>query len=127
MFRYGGHYVPSVAAAIVAANKLNPPFVIPLKGIAVGNGLIDPLLTTQSYPAYAYGHGLIDADCLQQANSLFPQCQQDIQSGNYAQAFIDCNNVFGQVLQCAGNINYYDVRKQCDPVSLFLYGFVVFL
>jgi len=115
---YGGHYVPATAAAIVAANKQNPPFVIPLKGIAVGNGLIDPLLTTQSYPAFAYGHGLITADCLQQANELFPQCQADIESGNYAQAFQDCNNVFGQVLQCAGNINYYDIRKQCNPAPL---------
>jgi carboxypeptidase C (cathepsin A) len=95
-------YVPATAAAVVAANQQNPAYVIPLKGIAVGNGLIDPLLTTQSYPAYAYGKGLINSDCLQQANSLFPACQQDIESGNYAQAFLDCNQVFGQVLQCAG-------------------------
>jgi len=102
----------------VAANKQGPAFVIPIKGIAVGNGLIDPLLTTQSYPAFAYGHGLISASCLAQANALFPQCAQDIQNQNYQQAFIDRNNVFGQVLQCAGNINYYDVRKQCNPPPL---------
>lgn len=115
---YGGHYVPATAAAIVAANQNNPPFRIPLRAIAVGNGLIDPLLTTQSYPAFAFAHGLIDQDCLDQANSLFPQCAQDIANGDYGDAFYDCNNVFGQVLQCAGNINYYDVRKQCNPPPL---------
>lgn len=115
---YGGHYVPAVARGVVEANQQNPPYVIPLKGIAIGNGLIDPLYTTQSYPAFAYGNGLIDSDCLQEANSLFPQCQQDIEQGNYQAAFLDCNNVFGQVLQCAGNINYYDVRKQCTPAPL---------
>jgi hypothetical protein len=31
---------------------------------------------------------------------------------------MDCNAVFSQVLQCAGNINYYDVRKQCNPAPL---------
>lgn len=117
-FGDAGHYVPATAAAIVQANKQNPPFVIPLRAIAVGNGLIDPLLTTQSYPAFAYAHGLINKDCLNQANALFPQCAQDIANQNYADAFYDCNNVFGQVLQCAGNINYYDIRKQCDPAPL---------
>lgn len=92
--------------------------MIPLRAIAVGNGLIDPLLTTQSYPAYAYSKGLIDQNCLAAANALFPQCQQDIQNGDYSQAFLDCNQVFGQVLNCAGNINYYDVRKQCNPAPL---------
>jgi serine carboxypeptidase-like clade 4 len=115
---YGGHYVPVTATAILAANKQNPAYVIPLKGIAVGNGLIDPLLTTQSYPAYAYAKGLISQSDMQQANSYFPACQQDIESGNYAQAFLDCNQVFSAVLQAAGNINYYDVRKQCNPAPL---------
>lgn len=68
-------FVQATAAAVVAANQQNPAYVIPLRGIAIGNGLIDPLLTTQSYPAYAYAKGLIDSDCLQQANSLFPACQ----------------------------------------------------
>ncbi len=63
---YGGHYVPVTATAILAANKQNPAYVIPLKGIAVGNGLIDPLLTTQSYPAYAYAKGLISQSDMQQ-------------------------------------------------------------
>lgn len=49
-----------------------------------------------------------------QANALFPQCAQDIANGDYASAFYDCNNVFGQVLQCAGNIN-------CEPLMLHLF------
>jgi serine carboxypeptidase-like clade 4 len=115
---YGGHYVPAIAAGVVRNNQQNPPYNIPLKAVAIGNGLIDPLLTTQSYPAFAYAHGLIDENCRDEANAMFPQCQQDIEQGNYGAAFNDCNNVFGQVLQCAGNINYYDVRKQCNPPPL---------
>jgi len=43
----------------------------------------------------------------------YQTCQQDVDSGNYAQAFYDCNAVFSLVLEYAGNINPYDIRKQC--------------
>ena len=115
---YAGHYIPATAAAIVTANKQNPPFVIPLRAIAVGNGLIDPLLTTQSYPAFAYAAGIINSDCMQSANQLFPACQQDIANQNYAAAFNDCNAVFSQVMQCAGNVNVYNYKTQCNPQPL---------
>jgi len=115
---YGGHYVPSLAGYIVQQNSQNPPFVIPLKGIAVGNGLIDPLYTTQSYPTYALNFGVISEGCATEAEAMFPQCQQDIQNGDYDSAFNDCNAIFQAVLNCAGNINYYDMRKQCNPPPL---------
>jgi len=89
-----------------------------MKGLAIGNGWIDPLIQTGSYAPFAYYHNLIPQSTVQQANQQYQQCVQDIQSGDYSDAFQDCNQVFGIVLQAAGNINYYDIRKQCNPPPL---------
>lgn len=61
-----------------------------------------------------YANGLIDQDTVQQMNQAYAQCQQDIEAGDYSDAFNDCNEVLGIGLQAAGNINVYDIRKQCD-------------
>lgn len=39
---YGGHYVPSLGDFVYESNK-NNTFKINLKGIGIGNGLVDPL------------------------------------------------------------------------------------
>lgn len=61
-----------------------------------------------------YANGLIDQDTVSQMNQAYAQCQQDIEAGDYADAFNDCNQILGIGLQAAGNINVYDIRKQCD-------------
>ena len=47
---YAGHYVPALAAQIVAQNVLYPSQAqVPLKSIAVGNGYVSPLDTAFGY------------------------------------------------------------------------------
>jgi len=115
---YGGHYVPAISAFVQYQNKNTNYPKINLKGLAVGNGFIDPVVQTGSFGPFAYAHNLITETELQQVQSDFQQCQTDVNNGDYSDAFDDCNMVFDDVLNYAGNINYYDVRKQCNPPPL---------
>jgi len=115
---YGGHYVPAISTEILKKNLNNTGLHINMKGLAIGNGWIDPLIQTGSYAPFAFAHNLIGQSTVDQANAQYQQCVQDIQNQDYADAFNDCNQVFGIVLQAAGNINYYDIRKQCNPQPL---------
>lgn len=55
-------YAPAIARQIHEENlkRENANFTINLKGLALGNGWVDPHLQTKSYPDYAYHHSLID-------------------------------------------------------------------
>jgi len=115
---YGGHYVPAFAAHVVAQNIAKAGTYIPLQGVAIGNGWVDPLRQAGSYAPFAFANGLIDQNALNKANQDYIQCAKDINSKQYQNAFFSCNQVFSDVLDAAGNINYYDIRKQCDPKPL---------
>lgn len=52
---YGGHYVPAIAGEIFNRNPHTN-----LKGIAIGNGFVDPPLMVQGYPDLMYNTGLLD-------------------------------------------------------------------
>jgi len=115
---YGGHYVPAFAAYVVQQNAAKKGMNIPLKGIAVGNGWVDPLIQAGSYAPYAYFHGIIDKSTLDQANADYVTCADDIKRKDYASAFFDCNGVFSDVVEGTDNVNYYDIRKKCNPAPL---------
>lgn len=58
---YGGHYVPGIAAYIHRRNQNLPPgeVRIPLAGLAVGDGWIDPVNMVNGYPDLMFNTGLI--------------------------------------------------------------------
>ncbi|KAH6767119.1 serine carboxypeptidase-like 40 [Perilla frutescens var. hirtella] len=56
---YAGHYVPQLAALIQQNNKITNQTVINLKGIAIGNALIDDEDEGKGYFDYIWTHALI--------------------------------------------------------------------
>jgi serine carboxypeptidase-like clade 4 len=110
---YAGHYIPAISAYIVDMNKKSS-FKINLKAVAIGNGLVDPLIQDNSYASYMLANNLIDKSTASQMDQQYVQCQQDIEAGDYSDAFQDCGEIMQMGLQVAGNINVYDIRKQCD-------------
>lgn len=52
---YGGKYAPYIAETF-----LKHRFGSMLKGVAIGNGLVDPLHQSSSWSAYAYNAGIVD-------------------------------------------------------------------
>ncbi|KAJ4788395.1 Carboxypeptidase [Rhynchospora pubera] len=116
---YAGHYVPALASRVHRGNKANEGLHINLKGFAIGNGLTDPEIQYNAYADYALQMKLIKNSDYVDISSKYPDCQKAIKScetlgNNYCESAFDiCNSIFDSILEIAGNINYYDIRKLC--------------
>jgi len=115
---FAGHYIPAITAKIIRENNNGKNAKINLQGIAIGDGFIDPVVTAGSWGPYSFNNNLISAAQLQAVQQQFAKCKADVNAGYYSEAFFDCNAVFQTVLNYAGNINYYDIRKKCTVPPL---------
>ncbi|KAJ6765499.1 SERINE CARBOXYPEPTIDASE-LIKE 48-RELATED [Salix purpurea] len=117
---YAGHYIPAFASRVHQGNKKKEGIHINLKGFAIGNGLTQPEIQYKAYTDYALDNKLIEKTDYDSINEMIPDCERAIKScGNDGvstceDAFGVCNNIFQSILQIAGDINYYDIRKTCE-------------
>ncbi|KAK8995313.1 hypothetical protein V6N11_069751 [Hibiscus sabdariffa] len=117
---YAGHYIPPFAVRVHQGNKAKEGIHINLKGFAIGNGQTNPEIQYQAYPDYALNTSIITHSDYVSIKKSVPSCVQGIRScetkGGFAceDAYALCNNIFGQIWNIIGNLNYYDIRKQCD-------------
>jgi carboxypeptidase C (cathepsin A) len=87
-----------------------------------GNGLTDPAVQYGAYGDFAYQNGLIDKNVHARIAAAYPACKYGIEQCNGHDWALACKAalayceaaVFSQVLLAAGNINVYDIRKQCN-------------
>ncbi|KAG0484424.1 hypothetical protein HPP92_008503 [Vanilla planifolia] len=116
---YAGHYIPAFASRVHQGNKAKEGIHINLKGFAIGNGLTDPAIQYKAYTDYALEMGIIKDSDYKRINKIYPACEMAIKlcgtSGKIAciVSYLVCNVMFSSILKVAGNINYYDVRKEC--------------
>uniref|UniRef100_A0A7N0ZX43 Carboxypeptidase n=1 Tax=Kalanchoe fedtschenkoi TaxID=63787 RepID=A0A7N0ZX43_KALFE len=115
---YAGHYVPALASRINKGNKNKEGIHINLKGFAIGNGLTDPEHQYPAYTDFALANSLITQSDYARINEMVPECVREIQQCQTEEpacgyAYSTCNEIFESILAIAGNINYYDIRKQC--------------
>ncbi|XP_063949828.1 serine carboxypeptidase-like isoform X2 [Daucus carota subsp. sativus] len=121
---YAGHYIPAFASRVHQGNKDKEGIPINLKGFAIGNGLTDPAIQYKAYTDFSLDNKIISKSDHDSINKLVPECEKDIKLcatvGNQTclDAFDACTAIFGAILDVAGNINYYDIRKQCDGGGL---------
>ncbi|XP_022730184.1 serine carboxypeptidase-like 48 [Durio zibethinus] len=117
---YAGHYIPAFAVRVHQGNKAKEGIHVNLKGFAIGNGLTDPEIQYPAYPDYALNTSLITQSDYVSIKKMVPSCVKAIKScgSDDGDACVDsyeiCNNVFNQIMSIAGNVNYYDIRKQCE-------------
>lgn len=91
---YGGKYVPAIGHAILKDSQLNDGKPkINLKGLAIGNGLSDPLHQLD-YGDYLYQLGLIDSNGRDQFLALQDKGADCIKAKDFKCAF----NVFDQLI-----------------------------
>jgi len=97
---YGGHYVPAISAYIHEQNQIATKSgqaaaaQVPLAGMAVGDGWIDPVNMIPGYPDMVYNQGLCDD---QEKAVIADYCNrtvQHIKAGEMAEAF----NVWDRML-----------------------------
>ncbi|XP_042506540.1 serine carboxypeptidase-like [Macadamia integrifolia] len=117
---YAGHYIPAFASRVHQGNKAKEGIPINFKGFAIGNGLTDPAIQYQAYTDFALDNGLIKESDYKSINRLLPACEMAIKlcgiEGKIAcmTSYYVCTNIFNKIMAIAGNINYYDIRKQCE-------------
>jgi len=116
---YAGHYVPAISARIIRGNQ-NGRFgkFINLKGSAIGNGWVDPKVQYGAYADFAYANNLINYATYVALFPVYEACSFLIELGLYTQAYSECGAILTTILFEAGNINVYDIRKQCNYAPL---------
>ncbi|KAF9924471.1 hypothetical protein FBU30_005569 [Linnemannia zychae] len=127
---YAGKYVPALAYAILESNqgyrhryRFNDDddsvgyekFIFPLKGIALGNSLTDPIRQVRVHSDYAYFLGL--ANKLQADNMKFLQDQavKEAHMGRFMGANQFRVALFDYFKLISGGLNWYDIRKGDIP------------
>jgi carboxypeptidase C (cathepsin A) len=104
---YGGRYAPAVAQKILS-DKLK----INLKGISIGNGLVDPGLQYSLQPTYASWESLINKTTYHALRDVGAQCATLVSQQKWQDASKVCNSIVIGILDAAGDV---DVRIRCNP------------
>ncbi|KAJ0963571.1 hypothetical protein J5N97_028693 [Dioscorea zingiberensis] len=127
---YAGHYIPAFASRVHQGNKAKEGVHINLKGFAIGNGLTNPEIQYKAYTDYALSMGIIQESDYKEINKLYPDCELALKqcgtSGTQSciVAYRICVKIFHSILEIARNINFYDIRKQCEgPKGDLCYDF----
>lgn len=86
---YGGHYVPAIGAFIHRQNQNLPPHEIriPLGGVAIGDGWVDPVNMVNAYPDLMFNTGLIDVNQKKIIQGMCQQTTNYIKAGQMMEAF----------------------------------------
>lgn len=130
---YGGHYAPAIAHKIKTKND-SADVTLPtinLSGLAVGNGLTDPVEQYKWYPEMVYNnsHGIkvVSKEVYDAMNTAVPKCVGLIEKCNEGDGFVNkfacqsafvlCNIGLTSPYQATG-LNPYDIRKQCGDHPL---------
>lgn len=82
---YGGHWVAAVGQAIIDFNQQSRN-QIPLRGISVGDGLMDAYIQVQGYASYALQTGLIPLGSLETYQQMAKVCTSNIDARNFTAA-----------------------------------------
>eukprot|EP00397_Hematodinium_sp_SG-2012_P032074 GEMP01034115.1.p1 GENE.GEMP01034115.1~~GEMP01034115.1.p1 ORF type:complete len:480 (+),score=63.47 GEMP01034115.1:130-1440(+) len=111
---YAGHYVSSLAAHII---KLKKDLDLDLRGIAMGNAMVDPRVQFMYYHIYAKEHHLVTPEQQVEMEAALPvclglmnECQQTKVTLLCVEAFTTCGASQMGVLNDRG-INMYDITK----------------
>jgi len=123
---YAGHYIPAIGARIVSGNSnLQPGDVkIDFRGMAIGNGWVDPEIQYSSYGDFLLDKNLLDNTSTAIYNNvLYPACKGLIDASLWPVAFYECNLAMEGVLgdaevQIGRSINVYDVTIPCEVQPL---------
>eukprot|EP00933_Yihiella_yeosuensis_P041440 TRINITY_DN35830_c0_g1_i1.p1 TRINITY_DN35830_c0_g1~~TRINITY_DN35830_c0_g1_i1.p1 ORF type:complete len:754 (+),score=140.53 TRINITY_DN35830_c0_g1_i1:83-2344(+) len=129
---YGGHYVPAVATAIL--DKQDHSFSMPLAGIGIGNGLVNPYWQYLSKPTMAatggvggsLGRGIMKPSIERHLMDHLPTCLEAIENcqknrKRWKDAYIHCI-LNEDVPESHAGWNPYDLRQRCyetTPVNCF--------
>lgn len=127
---YAGKYVPALAYAILESNQGHrhryrhnddddgdeyEQIIFPLKGIALGNSLTDPIKQVRVHSDHAYFMGLVNRAQAEHMKELQDMAVKEAHSGRFLAANQARLDVFDYFKNVTGGINWYDIRKGDVP------------
>jgi len=128
---YGGHYVPAFGAAILEHNQgADAGDEIPLKGVAIGDGWIDPVNMIPGYPELMRNLGLASEAEVRVIQGYCDRAVNHINNGEMLKAFTEWDEMLnGDVFpyhnyfhNITGSNNYDNFMMTNDPPDFSWYG-----
>ncbi|KAF9908947.1 hypothetical protein EC991_009247 [Linnemannia zychae] len=127
---YAGKYVPSLAYAILESNQGHrhryrhnddddgdeyEQIIFPLKGIALGNSLTDPIKQVRIHSEHAHILGLVSRAQAERMREIQDQAVKEAHAGRFLASNQRRLDVFEYFKNVTGGINWYDIRKGDVP------------
>jgi len=116
---YAGHYIPAISHNFLFKNKDN--LKINFKGMAIGNGLVDPYNQYPEYDNFAKENKLIGEGQYLVLKGAFKACQLLIKTGVWPVALEECQIGVQSILgfnPVQPAFNVYDIREPCGTPPL---------
>ena len=115
---YAGHYIPAISHYFTF--DAPTPLDVNFKGMAIGNGLVDPYSQYPAYDKFALENELIGSAEHAILEAGFKGCQYLIENSIWLIAMEECQIMTEIIL---GNpvkprFNVYDIREPCDHPPL---------
>ncbi|KAI5084784.1 hypothetical protein GOP47_0000953 [Adiantum capillus-veneris] len=107
---YAGHYIPQLASLLLDYNDKQGRQVFNLKGVALGNPLLNLAIDTYATYSYLWSHGVLSDDTF---DGLTTHCNFDdyTDTSAYHNESTACNSLISKASSEVGNfINFYDVQ-----------------
>ncbi|KAF5192056.1 Carboxypeptidase [Thalictrum thalictroides] len=122
---YAGKYVPAIGYYILHQNsRLRLSQQVNLKGVAIGNGLTDPITQVATHAETAYYIGLINEKQRLQLEEFQNEAVKFVQEGKWSNATDARNKVLSTLQNMTGLATLYDYRRKkpyrTDLVDEFL-------
>jgi len=117
---YAGKYIPAISTRITQGNKKDLPagFIkIQLKGLAIGNGWVHPVVQNQAYVDYPYNLGLINTRQKNEAEAIQVKLMAALKTKSWKLANNLSNELEAYVVKAAGDIDIDDVLNPESPVD----------
>ncbi|CAK8577420.1 unnamed protein product [Lathyrus sativus] len=122
---YAGKYVPAIGYYILEKNaELKESQRVNLAGLAIGDGLTDPVTQVVTHAANAYYVGLINEKQKNEMEKAQLEAVRLVESGNWSEATDARNNVLNLLSNMTGLATLYDYSRKVpyedDLVEKFL-------
>ena len=115
---YAGHYIPAISHNFFFKHKDDLKFNF--KGMAIGNGLVDPYLQYPEYDTFSLENKLISSAEASILSGAFKACQLLIKTKIWPIALEECQMATEVILgnPVAPRFNVYDIREKCEKPPL---------
>lgn len=127
---YAGKYVPAISYKIHMENQKSPKVSINFKGMAIGDGLCDPVTMMDKYASFMYNLGMLDELQRDYFQSMTDKAVQYIQHEQYLDAFTIFDMLLnGDIIKepsyfrnVSGLSDYYNFLRTEEPKEYDYYG-----